>query len=414
MPSAAKLSSQSLEVEPGGQASVDVTVVNTGQTVDQYAIEIVGVPSQWSAVEPPTVSLFPGKEERARVTFRPPRSSDTGLGPLPFGIRVRPRDDPRGSVVEEGTLQVGRFAENHAELAPRASHGRIRARHDLAFDNRGNGLVAARLTGTDPEKALKFAFHPPYFKAEPGTASFVKVRVEPVKRFLRGAPKTRPFKITISPEDDEPVLLDGTMVQEALLPGWLLPALAALAALVVAAALLWIFLLNPAVKSTAQDAVAGPLSQQGQNLGALQKQVGQNAAAIGDLQHAAGSNNGSGVTPTGAAAPAIPFDFRLSPGSGTMASYAPQSGWSASVTDIFFENPDGNSGPTGDVTLERVLANNNGTQVLLREGLANFRDLDEHFVTPIAVGSGEKLEYTCDTSCGNSSVYITGTTKPSP
>lgn len=406
MPSAAKLSSQSVTVEPGGQVSVDVTVANTGQTVDQYSIEIVGVPSQWSAVEPPSVSLFPGKEEHAKVTFRPPRSSGTALGAVPFGVRVRARDDPWGSVVEEGTLQVGRFGDNHAELVPRASSGRIRAHHDLAFDNRGNGPVSARLTASDPEKALKFVFRPAYIKADPGTASFVKVAVEPTKRFLRGTPKTRPFKVTISPDDDEPIVVDGTMVQEALLPKWLLPLVAALAAIVAAAALLWIFLLNPAVKSTAQDAVAGPLAQQSSALGNLQKQAGKQSDAISALQSAA-PNPGGSAPSAKPVTPAVPFGQRLTSGN---QLWTPPANTSASVTDVFFENPDGIQ--SGDVQL--ILVDTNGKQVLLTEGLGNFRDLDEHFVTPVVVASGQRLEYTCASGCSNvgtSAVYVTGTTR---
>ena len=73
---------------------------------------------------------------------------------------------------------------------------------------------------------------------------------------MRGQPKTMPFAVAVQPEGDAPIALDGTYLQEALLPKWLLPALLALVAL----ALIWFFLLKPEIKSQARDAVAQPIA----------------------------------------------------------------------------------------------------------------------------------------------------------
>jgi hypothetical protein len=56
------------------------------------------------------------------------------------------------------------------------------------------------------------------------------------------------------------------------------------------------------------------------------------------------------------------------------------------ITDLVFSNP---TGAGGELTLERTSPA--GTSALLVLRLDNFRDLDFHFVTPIAVQAGETL-----------------------
>ena len=64
-------------------------------------------------------------------------------------------------------------------------------------------------------------------------AGFAKVKVSPQKRFWRGQPKTRPFQLFVTPEGGPPITLDGTMLQESVLPPWFLKALLALIGLLI-------------------------------------------------------------------------------------------------------------------------------------------------------------------------------------
>ena len=114
----ANLASRSVVVAPGAQANTEIRVRNNGTVVDQFTIAVLGDATAWSAAEPPVVSLFPGAEQVVRVTFRPPRSPDVPAGPMAFGVRVLSQEDPAGSVVEEGVLQIGAFSDTSAELAP--------------------------------------------------------------------------------------------------------------------------------------------------------------------------------------------------------------------------------------------------------------------------------------------------------
>ena len=181
-----------IRVEPGQEASVDLRLRNTGTVVDEFTFEVVGPSGAWATVEPPTISLFPGAEGQAKVTFKPPRHSSTEAGASTYGLRAASREDPEGSYVEEGTIEVGSFVEPYAELVPRTSRGSRGASHDLAVDNRGNVRLNATVDAADADRLLRFDVVPPSVVVEPGEAGFSKVKVAPVGARASGVDRQRP------------------------------------------------------------------------------------------------------------------------------------------------------------------------------------------------------------------------------
>jgi hypothetical protein len=87
------------------------------------------------------------------------------------------------------------------------------------------------------------------------------------------------------------------------------------------------------------------------------------------------------------AAGGAPIDIRLFLTEKGATSYEVPAGATLQVTDIVLQNP---SGDTGALQVRR-----NGTALLVQE-LANFRDLDFHFVAPIVFTAGQKLEISAD------------------
>ncbi len=390
----AHLNNPHLGVEPGGETACEVQVRNAGSVVDQFTVDVVGFARDWAVIEPPTINLFPGAEATARVLFRPPRSSEVQAGPVPFGVRVLSREDPRGSVVEEGVVDVAPFADLKVELVPSRSKGRLSARHQLAVDNNGNRPVAAEVVAVDPENQLQIKVDPPTLQAEPGTTTLVRTRVKPNKRFLKGPPQTHPFQVLVVPDGGEAATADGVMTQEQLLPKWLLPVAAALAALAVVALVLWLTLVRPAIKSLAREQAA----QQVQQVGDTASQAKQSAAAAqqtaaaaqetaqaADKKASGGSGTGSSTTkttpPADAATAGTPTSFRIPTESNQVADgsfqtfqFVAPNHQSLNITDLVFQNPRGDAG---------ILQIRQGDTVLLEEGLANIRDLDYHYIVPI-------------------------------
>jgi len=251
MAATATLASKGVTVTPGGEAVTEVRIRNSGTVVDQFTLEVLGDASAWAIVEPAVVPLFPGAEAVARVRFKPPKSSSVLAKAIPFAVRVKSREDARASLVEEGVVEVGPFNDTAAELIPRTAKGSSHARAQLALDNRGNVRINARLTAADPDRKLNFTITPPALTAEPGTASFASIRINPRTRFLTGPPKLAPYKVNVHQDGLPTITVDGSMQQEGLIPPWLLPAIIGLAALLLILAILWFVVLKPSISSAA-------------------------------------------------------------------------------------------------------------------------------------------------------------------
>ncbi len=378
----ASLESKNVSVEPGAVATVRARVQNTGQIVDEFGVDVLGDASGWASSTPPMVRLFPGQEEVVTITFRPPRAAEVRSGDIPFAVRVQPREDPQGSTVEEGVVSVGAFVEAGAELIPRNSRGSRSGVHEIAVDNRGNAALQATLSAGDQDKQLDFKLSPASLAVGAGSAAFARLRVRPKQTFFRGAPKSRPFQVKVQPEGRPPVNLDGTLIQGPLISPWMLPATLALIAAIIAVTVLWFLAVKPGIESVARNAVISPSPVANTSNG------GGGGKTSPPVNPTAGTTNPSG--------PGVDFAQRLAPG-GPVVAYKVPSKTTLYVTDLVFNNP---GSENGLVSFQRDSSD------LLDENLANYRDLDYHFVTPIQINTNQTIRLAG--SCKSCSLLVTG------
>ncbi|MGH2375989.1 MAG: hypothetical protein ACRDIC_21280 [bacterium] len=408
------LSDTELFVEPGGNTVCEIQLGNTGDVVDQFAIEVIGATADWATVEPPLVNLLPGDEETIRVTFRPPRNSDVLAGVIPFAIRVKSREDPHGSRVDEGEIEVGPFVEIATELIPAKKRGRRRAKFRLAIDNLANHDVGVSITPIAQDDECEVRVRQQTVTIAPGTASFIQTAVIPHKKFFRGEPKSHEFQLVVRPVDEEhadkAAAADGVMVQERLIPKLVFTAfLIALAGLAVLVAL-WFTLLKPTVESAARgqakkevenastaaaraNEAADKADQAAeQAVEAAQPTAGNGAGADQNGQAGAGSDGATGTGPgtNGAGSGASgTTTFRIetkalpsNDGSFETFAFVTPDDQTLEIVDVVLQNPRGDSG------FMRIAV---GDQVVLEVGLANFRDLDYHYIVPLKVGANQPL-----------------------
>ncbi|MCU1693402.1 MAG: hypothetical protein JWM64_2493 [Frankiales bacterium] len=393
----AKLDQASIQLDAGGSAVIPLQIRNDSDIVEGYTLAVVGVPAGWATLDPESVSLYPGDTTTATLTFHPPRSSALPAGSMQFGVRVVPTEHPADAVVPEGVVEVLPFLETTAELVPRTTRGRRGATHRVAVDNRGNVPLAVVLTGTPGGDALLVQPRPEGLTVQPGQAAFVDVRVRPVRRLWKGQALTHPFGVTVTPRDGTIVSLDGSHVQDAVLPKWWLRALLAVLGLLVLLAVLWFALLKPAISSAAEDAVAEPLAATQADAAAAKEagaeQAAEAGAAAAGAQKAATEANAAAdkasvLVGVPRAAPTVvePVSQRLQVatplGRAGTARYAVAPGASLALSDLVLQNPQGDF---GRVTLML------GKRTLLSLALENFRDLDYHFVAPIRATDKELL-----------------------
>ncbi len=259
MSTLALLDREAVTVEAGDRVTVPLTVKNTSDVVEDYTIDIVGVPAAWTTVEPSQFTLYPGTAQVATVDIHPPRSSDVLAGALRFGVHVVPSGHPDQAVVPEAVVEVLPYLETTAELVPRTSHGRLGAKHQVAIDNRGNAPVTVLLIPAVDSAALTVSARPESLTVDPGTASFVDVRVKTTDRLWRGNPRTLPFALIVAPQGSTEVRLEAGHVQDPIFPPWLGKLLLILLALILPLLALWFLVLRPTIESAAQEAVAAPV-----------------------------------------------------------------------------------------------------------------------------------------------------------
>lgn len=391
MGSTATISPETLPVDPGGEAACELRVRNIGNVVDQFSFEALGWAAPWVTFEPPSISLLPETEGVTRVVVRPPRASDTAAGPSPMGVKVLSHEDPACPVVEELTVQIAVLSDVSAELIPRASKGRRKAVHHLAVDNRGNAPITAEISASDPDDKLRFRVQAPTLAVDPGQAAFTRVRVRPLRRFLRGPDVSHPFQISVSTGPEPPAVAEGAMVQEALIPRAAFKALRTALLGAIAAGLLWLLVLRPTVKSTARqaanDAVQAPLQMASSQIGGLAQKVGAETPPPLTTAGAGKETPPTAASPFGGLGDPVTDRLQTGHGASTVSATPAGKGRVFSLTDIVLQNPQGD---TGLLTLERA------NVPLLVVRLENFRDLDYHYVAPIIFTGDQPLTLKVD------------------
>jgi hypothetical protein len=451
MGSSASLDRPELAVEPGQEVTAQLRVRNNGSVVDQFTFEGLGAGAAWIEAEPDVLSLFPGAEGTVTIHFRPPKSPNTAPGPTPFGIKVVSGEDPMGSAVEEGVITVGRFADRTVEIFPVTARGRRKGQFEIAVDNRGNAPIEVEFSGSDPENACRYMFARQALIVEPGTAHFTKFDVIPHNTFWKGPPKTHQFQVLVSersrsselpapalvgapgapppppappgapatmpmpmPAVAVPEAINGTLLQEALIPPWLIKAIIALIALLLILWILWITLFKPTVESAAKDAVAAPLASLNDKVDALTPDTTPGGGGAGGgptttLGGGGGADTGATTTTTAVGGGDIvatttttttptstfstpfgnPADFQLGFGSqvpaGGSQDFTNPFSSTFAVTDMVLQNPN------GDIGFVQIKRDGN---VLMQSALENFRDLDLHFVAPYMFNPGSNLTMT--------------------
>ena len=319
-------------------------------------------------------------------------------------MRARSREDPAGSAVEEGTVEVGSFLDPFAELVPRTSRGSRGANHDLAVDNRGNARLSAEVEATDADRMLRFDVNPPAVVVEPGAA---ELREGPGHARQSGsgvaAPRRGRSSCTSRPEGGAPITLDGTLLQEAVLPPWFLKAVLVALVGLVALVILWLGVLKPTIQTAASEAVESPIAD-------LRSDVNDALGDAGLPTMAPDGSSGSGGEPSPTPSTAPSDSAAASPSGGESAAPSPSATDAGPVIPGLGTLIDGRLDATNPAVVptktlfltDFVYSNPNGREgaiTLLRDGvpiyqnrLENFRDLDFHYVTPIVVRAGQKLE----------------------
>jgi hypothetical protein len=217
-----------------------------------------------------------------------------------------------------------------------------------------------------------------------------------------------------SPHQDE-IFAEGSLLQGPLLPRWLLWLAGAIVALAALLVILWFALFRPQIRSTAQNEVnkqlaangITPVSTSGGGKSSRSGGGGSSGGGSGGGSTATTVNNGGGGAGSSvvSSGTTINGEQRAS-GNGTTVIFTVPNGRSLQITDLLVEN---SAGDAGNLVLAR-----NGTPVL-QWAMANFRDLDYHWITPIVLEPKTQVQMIvsgCTGAC-TPAIYYAGHLVPS-
>ena len=241
-------------VAPGDSVDIPYVVINQGLVPDHLDLKIDGIPAGWVTAQAQQISLQPGEQKRARLSIRPPRTSQSRAGRIPFRLRLVSRESPGDSVEAACALMVGAFTEFEAELRPQAvdagdpvtilvrNQGNSNEVFTVQWEDASNSLtfeVAASSTGAAHQSAARRSddgliypvekvFVPAQsygLKVPAGETAAVEFRAGLRQSRLYGDYLTYPYVAHISVangEDEE--MLSGEVSARGLLPAWALTA----------------------------------------------------------------------------------------------------------------------------------------------------------------------------------------------
>ncbi len=209
-----------LQVVPDGEAVEAVVMVqNTGVAVDQYAVELDGLPTTWYTLSTASVALFPQDKDEAKLMIRPPKGSGARAGAYPFNVVVVSRADATQTSRAEATLQIGTIETFDVDMSPRKVIGR-RGRYNLTMRNGGNSDVSVAMEGNDAEESCRYTFTPDTLQLSAGQMAAVTLLVRPRRSGWVGAAKPIDFQVKVKPGQGDPKTVQGQLIHTPRLRSW--------------------------------------------------------------------------------------------------------------------------------------------------------------------------------------------------
>ena len=233
---------QKLIVEAGGHAHLPTLVRNQSGIVDNYEIQVRGMPDGWWNVTPPSVYLVPfgapsgTYEQDVQINFSPPRSAEAEarLWQLEVVAVSRAQGEVAGSTKIQ--VQITPYEEIESELRPELVTGRRRGEFALMVRNRANAPLDIVITAVDTQNALAFDFAKSQFTAEPGRRDGTTFSAKAKKHHWIGRPNDKRFEVYSRAATGQSTAkpLTGVFRQKPWIPYWVpivVPAIIAGAAL---------------------------------------------------------------------------------------------------------------------------------------------------------------------------------------
>ena len=187
----------SVTLAPGTAATVDVRAINEAQHVEQYYIEVEGLPDSWVRMTHQSVQEMPTyREVTFHCTIQP--SADALAKTYPYRLILRSVADKREEGTAFGNLLVQPAPQFIVALNPRTLKNRGNCQ--AVIQNRGNTAVTYTITGQDEGHHVIFDQPRQQVTIAPGQEERVQFRVRAANRPWTGRARNTPFVLQVEPD----------------------------------------------------------------------------------------------------------------------------------------------------------------------------------------------------------------------
>jgi len=189
-------------VEPGEASRAELSVRNISGIVESYDLTVLGPAAPWVEVIPTALSLFPGDEGTAVVTFRPPLSSSVVAGDYIVGVRAMSHVTRECTASDEILVSVSPFHRFATDISRTTFAVRTKAKSQIRIINQGNSTVTFRITAVDPEDYVHIVIPQREVTLAPGESVWVPILGKMAPRIFGSSNDTRTITATITAYPD--------------------------------------------------------------------------------------------------------------------------------------------------------------------------------------------------------------------
>lgn len=241
MATVADIEPASLAITPGQAEVFALTVRNDGDEVEAYHLSVVDDAVDQVVIEPETLLVHPGETGTATATITLEHTGRWTAGDLIVRFHIVPAVHPDEFVVVEAIATIQSFSEVAAMLSPTTLEGRRGGSAEIAIANSGNVNAEADVAVSAGELAV--AIDHAHATVPAGSTEDVELHVRVNRLQWRGEPVAHPFTVTVAPEGDAAISLQGTFTQLPVVSGWALKAALGVAAALVLLGAVWLSVL---------------------------------------------------------------------------------------------------------------------------------------------------------------------------
>jgi beta-lactam-binding protein with PASTA domain len=199
-------------VVPGGSATVVALIRNQSGIVDNYDLDVRGIPREWWSARPETVYLVPygsagTYEQEVELELHPPRTPEAESRTWELEVVAISRAAQGPAAAAPLLLGILPYEQVEVKPTPDRRSGRRKARYDVAVRNRANAALDVVLDARDADGECRTSFAQRTLTIKPGETVTTTLEVRPPRQRLIGRPLERRIEVSAATGDEAERLL---------------------------------------------------------------------------------------------------------------------------------------------------------------------------------------------------------------